>query len=456
MLGTKIGAVGLGWRRELAADLLARRESVDFVEVIAETCFTQSTQRREAVALSHIWTVIPHGVKLSLGSAEGVDEGKAQRLGALARELRAPFITEHVALTSAGGTEIGHLTQLPRTRLAVEVVARNVDRVRRHLPDVPLVLENIAWTLRWPDDEMREEDFYAEIAQATGCPMLIDLGNLYANAVNEGRDPFEVLRAYPLDRVAMVHIAGGHTDGGFYFDDHASPVPDGVFALLEALVAERGAMPVLLERDANYPPFDELVGELSRARSICVAASGQRVVTPNAPRPVDGARVAGDSVERYAAAQGALARTLITRETADGGFDANDLVRARAVLERKRVDDALPLLARLAPHGRRIEEAALRAVAAHPRAARGAALTDAWRIAVEAERDPVMAADARVDLLVLRARFKLPSRPDEAVTERSTPFIGTAASRGGARVWAVKGVGASARVRIYERQTWQR
>ncbi len=456
MLGTKIGAVGLGWRRELAADLLARRDAVDFVEVIAETCFTQSTQRREAVALSRVWTVIPHGVKLSLGSAEGVDEAKAQRLGALARELRAPFITEHVALTSAGGTEIGHLTQLPRTRLAVEVVARNVDRVRRHLPDVPLVLENIAWTLRWPDDEMREEDFYAEVSEATGCPMLLDLGNLYANAVNEGRDPAAVLRAYPLERVAMVHIAGGHTDAGFYFDDHASPVPDGVFSLLEALVAERGAVPVLLERDANYPPFDELVGELSRARSICVAASCRREVTPNSPRALEASSEAGDALSRYAAAQGALARALITRAPADGGFDSGDLARARAVLERKRVDDALPLLARLAPHGRRVEEVALRAVSEHPRPARGAALTDAWRIATEAERDPVMAADARVDLLVLRARFKLPSRPDEAMTERAAPFVGTAASRGGARVWAIKGVGASARVRLYERQTWQR
>ncbi len=267
-MGGNLTGVGIGWRQELATDLLQRRAAVSFVEVVAELCFTQSRARREASALAEAWPVIPHGVKLSLGCAGGVDDDRARRLGELARALRAPLVTEHVALTSAGGWEVGHLTQLPRTREAVAVVARNVDRARRHLPDVPFALENVAWTARWPDDAMREEDFYCEVARATGCQLLLDLGNLHANALNEGRDPFEVLRAYPLDRVAMIHIAGGHVEGGFFFDDHASPVPEAVFGLLAAFTAARGAVPVLLERDGNFPPFAELAAELARAHAI--------------------------------------------------------------------------------------------------------------------------------------------------------------------------------------------
>lgn len=452
MRGRGIEGVGLGWRQEIASDLLLDRGAVDFVEVIAETCFVQSAQRREAVALAESWPVIPHGVKLSLGSAEGVDEDRARRLGALAVALRAPMITEHVALTSAGGCDIGHLTQLPRTREAVRVVARNVARARRHLPDVPLVLENVAWTLRWPDDAMREEDFYVEVAEATGCPLLLDLGNLYANARNEGRDPLAVLQGYPLDRVAMAHIAGGHAEGDFYFDDHASPVCDGVLALLEALVRARGAVPVLLERDANFPPFAELSCELDRARRTFAEGGDGAQPAPKASR--DGA-AQGDATA-LARTQAALARALTDRSAvpvrAPTGFADGDVARSREVLQRKRVDDALPLLARLARHGAGLVAVARRAVDATPRPPRGAVLSDAWSIATEAARVPAMEADARVDLLVLRARFKAAATPGGAPVERTGPFVGSAAACAGRRVWAVKGIGARAPVKIFERQ----
>ena len=102
--------VGLGWRREIAADLLASPSRVDFLEVVAEACFASAPTRREAVAIARRWPVVPHGVKLSLGSATGIDRDRARRLGALARELGAPLICEHVAFVRAGGAEIGHLT----------------------------------------------------------------------------------------------------------------------------------------------------------------------------------------------------------------------------------------------------------------------------------------------------------------------------------------------------------
>ena len=92
----ELQGVGIGYRRELAHALLARPEAVDFVEVVAEAC-RDPAQRREALALAEVWPVVPHGVKLSLGSAEGIDVGRARELGRLARELRAPLVSEHVS-----------------------------------------------------------------------------------------------------------------------------------------------------------------------------------------------------------------------------------------------------------------------------------------------------------------------------------------------------------------------
>jgi uncharacterized protein (UPF0276 family) len=143
-----LSGVGVGFRPELAKGLFASPDTVDLVEVIADGCLAKNSRRREAQALAERWPVIPHGIKLSLGSASGIDRERARKLGQLARDLRSPFITEHIAFTHASGREIGHLTPLPFTQAAVNVVAHNVAIALRELPDIPLFLENLAWTLR--------------------------------------------------------------------------------------------------------------------------------------------------------------------------------------------------------------------------------------------------------------------------------------------------------------------
>lgn len=448
------GAVGLGFRVEIAADLLGDPTVTDFVEVVAEACFASPAARREALALSRIWPVVPHGVKLSLGSAEGIEVDRARKLGDLARELGAPVVTEHVAFVRGGGREIGHLTQIPFTREALRVVTRNVIAARRHLPDVPLLLENAAWTFRWPDDEIAEGAFYTEIAERTGCDLLLDLGNLYANAINAGLDPRAALEAYPLERVRMIHIAGGVTEDGFYFDTHANPVPEIVFALLDQAVIRTGSVPVVLERDASFPAFAELVAEASRAREI--VKSGRA-----APAPAHGetrqTEVDAPSTETQAMAEAqakvAAMLTSIDAPPADEArpFGARAIARSRAILRHKRVDDALPLLQNLLAHRDVVRPIAEACLAATPRAPTFAGVADAMRIAEAAEADVVLAPHARLDRLLLRARFVGPGA-DGRVRSRVGPFVGRVALGRGRVMWAVKGFGGGANVRLIDRR----
>jgi uncharacterized protein (UPF0276 family) len=443
--------VGVGWRRELAADLLAEPAVVSFVEVVAESCYVNAKLRREAVALSRMWPVALHGVKLSLGSGEGIHEDKARQLGALARELRPPVVSEHVAFTRGREREIGHLTPLPRTRAAVAAVARNVARARRWLPDVPLLLENVASTLWWPDAEMDEATFYQEVVAATGCELLLDVSNLWANATNEGLDPVAVLERFPLDRVAMVHLAGGEWEHGFYLDTHAAPVGEPVLALLRALVERRGPVPVLVERDAEFGPFEALRAELGRVREI--SSGAERVGwEPRAGGTAIAAAVGPD--EALASAQEELARALTGLEEPSVEmmvcFGKTALARSRAVLQRKRVDDSLPLVPRTAARGAPARALAMAAVESVPRAPRSAAIADALRIAAAAARDPELAGAGRVDHLILRARFVGPDR-NGVVRPRRGPFVGRARLDERRDCWAIKGPGASAVVRLYER-----
>jgi uncharacterized protein (UPF0276 family) len=456
-LSRAVEGVGLGWRRELAADLLARRGVVDFVEIVAETCFVQTRMRREARAIAEIWPVVPHGVKLSLGSADGIDEAHARRLGALAAELRAPFVSEHVSFTRGGASEIGHLTALPRTFTAVRALARNVARARRLLPDVPLLLENVAATIDWPAPEMSEGRFHGEVVRATGCDLLLDLGNLYANAVNAGHDPLEVLSSYPLDRVAMVHLAGGHLEDGYYYDTHAAEVGAPVLELLAALVAMRGPVPVLVERDAEFPAFEATSAEIHRVRTL-VRDCARSPTSRAALNPTDAARAIADDPHAdraLAAAQSELARALTAVDepsaSACATFGTEALRRTREILKRKRVDDALPLLPRTAAHGDAVRSLALEAVVREPRALRGAGIADACRIADAVAREPAFAAAAAVDRLVLRARFVGPDRGG-LVRARRGPFVGRIPLGPDRACWAIKGPGPTATVHLLERQ----
>lgn len=449
MLGS--GGVGLGFRPELAADLLRSPEVVDFVEVVAESCFVQPAARREAQALTELWPVVPHGVKLSLGSADGIDPDRARALGALARTLRAPVISEHVAFVRSGDREIGHLTALPYTRAALDVVVRNVAQARRSLPDVPLLLENVAWSFAWPDSEMHEGDFHSEVARRTGCPLLLDVGNAYANAVNAGQEPWDALKRFPLDRVGMIHLAGGVWEHGFYFDDHAHAIPEPVFEVLAQVLSATGHVPILIERDASFPEFDEL------AREVAACREAQRWLerTQRAPHepapavPIDETRRA--ALER---AQAAVARTLTDTDEppaqAVERFGAEALARSRAILKRKRVDEALPLLGSLSRRKPELEPLAHAVVESTPRVPRLCAISDAWHIAERALSRRELADDARRDCLIFRSRFTR----DPAtllIQPRRAPFVGRETLEDGTRVWAMKGPGTHSLVRTVER-----
>lgn len=266
--------IGIGWRPEIAG-FVADLPGLRFVEVVAEGVPASGplppglTQLRERGV-----TVVPHGVRLSLGGAEPVDPARVAHLAAVAQQVDAPLVSEHIAFVRAGGLEAGHLLPLPRSREAVDAVCTNVARAQADLP-VPIALEPIAALVDWPDDELDEADFLTEIIDRTGALLLLDVANVHANARNRGADPLALLDRLPLERVAYVHVAGGAEHGGFYHDTHTDPVPAAVLELVGALCARQRPPALLLERDGHYPPAAELRTELD----ALAAAAGFPAVT---------------------------------------------------------------------------------------------------------------------------------------------------------------------------------
>ena len=362
--------------------------------------------------------VVPHGVSLGLGGADrptaaaargpgGAGRGAGRAAGHRAHRVR----TGRRVLTASPQLEAGHLLPVPRTWDALDVLCENVRIAQDSLP-VPLALENIAALISWPDEELTEGQFLAELVERTGVRLLIDVANLHTNHVNRGEDPAKALDELPVEAIAYVHVAGGVERDGVWHDTHAHPVtaagpgrPGG--APLPGVPAGRpaGAGRRLPAgggtgggtdddpRDGDGAAAARADGGRARrspaatAPDAARAAAGTRRPEP-AARPGTGA---APPATRRRARAGRAALRARRRHPRPRGFDSRRLrVQSRA-LAAKRADvvakvapelpeilgDGLPRrvprVRQVPPHARRLppRRARLRRAAAHRRASRG-------------------------------------------------------------------------------------
>ncbi|MDW4913910.1 DUF692 domain-containing protein [Streptomyces californicus] len=294
--------IGIGWRPEIAHEVEALA-GIDWVEAVAENLCADHLPDSLVRLRERGVTVVPHGVALGLGGADRPDPGRLAALAARAELLGAPLVTEHIAFVRAGGPltaspglEAGHLLPVPRTWDALDVLCENVRIAQDSLP-VPLALENIAALITWPDEELTEGQFLAELVERTGVRLLIDVANLHTNHVNLGQDPAKALDELPVEAIAYVHVAGGVEKNGVWHDTHAHPVTAPVLEVLAELRSRVDPPGVLLERDDAFPPARELAGELDAIRATLrkaappagsqapVGSPARTVTVPAAPAP---------------------------------------------------------------------------------------------------------------------------------------------------------------------------
>ncbi|MGW0668402.1 DUF692 domain-containing protein [Streptomyces sp. NPDC002746] len=350
--------IGIGWRPEIADEVEAL-PGIDWVEAVAENLCADHLPASLTRLRERGVTVVPHGVSLGLGGADRPDPGRLTALAERAALLGTPLVTEHIAFVRAGGArtaspvlEAGHLLPVPRTWAALDVLCENVRIAQDSLP-VPLALENIAALICWPDEELTEGQFLAELVERTGVGLLIDVANLHTNHVNRGEDPATALDELPVEAIAYVHVAGGVEKDGVWHDTHAHPVTAPVLDVLAELRSRVSPPGVLLERDDDFPPAAELAGELDAIRATLDAGRAgapPRSAEPStapAPAPLPASGPAGaDAVrDRVAVAQASLLSALVAGAPVPEGFDHQRLgVQSRA-LAAKRAD----VVAKVAP-----------------------------------------------------------------------------------------------------------
>ena len=259
---------GLGLRVEYYQELLDRPHSVDWLEIVSENYMVPG-------GLPLVWLerfrarfpLAMHGVSLSIGGTDPLDEGYLARLDALARRIEPAWVSDHLCWTGVQGVNLHDLMPLPYTEEALDHVVARVRQVQDRLQR-RILLENVSSYLRFADAQLEEWEFLAAVAERADCLILLDINNVYVSARNHGFDALRYLDGIPVERVQQFHLAGHEHGEALLVDTHDAPVPTPVWTLYEAAVRRFGAVSTMIERDDHMPPLSELLAELEHARRL--------------------------------------------------------------------------------------------------------------------------------------------------------------------------------------------
>lgn len=263
---------GVGLKPEHYRDVMeAPLDEGLWVEVHPENYMTAGGPRRAWLEMiSKQRAVSFHGVGLSLAGDEPLDETHLARWRELVDHFNPTQISEHVAWSVRDGVHYSDLLPAPATRVALNRLVENIDRMQSALGR-RILIENPSHYIALKGD-MDEPEFIVEACTRTGCGILLDVNNVFVSERNIGRDAQAYLDAIPANLIGEIHMAGHSPDSilgeALLIDSHDAPIIEDVWNLFEHLVARVGPKPTLIERDANIPPFAELMGEVTHANSI--------------------------------------------------------------------------------------------------------------------------------------------------------------------------------------------
>ncbi|MEZ6105651.1 MAG: DUF692 family protein [Pirellulaceae bacterium] len=225
--------------------------------------------------------LLGHGVSYSVLDASLTDR-QPRWLHHLQVELqrrRYHHLSEHFGLMGGGNFHLSSPLPIPLSDTAVEVGnsrLRDLARVAR----LPVGLENLALAFS-PGDVQQQGEFLERLLAPVDGFLLLDLHNLYCQAMNFNVLLEELVDSYPLDRVRELHLSGGSWSQPLSHarpvrrDTHDDRVPEELFQILPTVLRRCPRVEaVILERmdgtidSANLSDAANFRADYRRLRAI--------------------------------------------------------------------------------------------------------------------------------------------------------------------------------------------
>jgi uncharacterized protein len=275
--------MGIGWRHPHYKELVETKPALDFLEVHSENFFGAGGAALAVLREGRAnYPISLHGVGLALGSAVGIDDWHLDQLAALVEHIDPIRVSDHACFARGNlhhqAIHAADLLPIPFSHEALNVMCANIQQVQDRLKR-SIAVENLSAYVNCEGSEMHECDFLNALAQRTGCQLLVDVNNIYVNALNDrlnglSTDPMAQCRdwvaAINPAYVAEIHLAGHVDCGDIVIDDHGSRVKPPVWTLYQHAVKCFGNRPTLIEWDTDIPALNVLLAEAELARSYAV------------------------------------------------------------------------------------------------------------------------------------------------------------------------------------------
>ncbi|MBS3955080.1 MAG: DUF692 domain-containing protein [Methylomicrobium sp.] len=265
--------VGVSFKPQYFADICLESAAIDFFEVHAENYMSLGGLYHEQLReLTRTYPLSVHGVGLSIGGTDPINALHLKRLKHLCNIYHPVSLSEHLAWSVHDGIFLNDLMPLVYDESSLARVISRIDQIQDYL-GCRLLIENPARYIKLTKQTLDEPYFLQQVAERTGCGLLLDITNLYVSAFNLGFDPVQYLTDFPLQGVEEIHLAGHSknrlADGGqLFLDDHGSQVSEEVWLLFQEVVDSIGSKPTLIEWDNNLPTWQGLCLEANKAREI--------------------------------------------------------------------------------------------------------------------------------------------------------------------------------------------
>ncbi len=259
---------GLGLRPEHYKDILLTKPKVDWFEIITENYLVEGGKPLYYLDKIRVdYPIMMHGASLSLGSTDPLDYHHLANVKNLSERIEPLWISGQIAWTGINQYKMHELLPLPFTKEAIDHVVMQIQKIQEFLGR-RILIENVSSYLTYEHSEMTEWEFISEIVTRADCFLLLDINNIYVNAINHEFSPLSYLNGVPGERIYQMQLAGLAYQGDPIIDTHETIISHEVWELYEASLQQFGAVSTMIERDLNIPPLSELLKELDNARRI--------------------------------------------------------------------------------------------------------------------------------------------------------------------------------------------